>query len=430
MNLRFLAASLLAGSALYSVAASAQGIPTVPVTTDSFSAGRANSSPPAPGTVTVTLRTQLWSDIGYASDSGSVNKAAAGTSKSQGFQVQEFLRMYPKLDGVAANGMQYGGFVQIRQNSGANGASSGSTIYVRNAYSYVGAPSLGKIFVGGAPAALQVMMMGTLEGVDPNGGFNGSSALNFLNARTQPSWLPPDANGTYSANKIVYISPKFAGFDFGASFEPNYAVGASQCAVAGPACSNLASTPGGADFRRNTFDVAARYTGSFGPAAAIVEGGYWGSGAVNNSTGSQVYKGLDVFDAGVQATAYGFLIGVHYDGGAINSGYLPMHVGARKEEAFSGGVQYTHGTITGGVQLINDISAGTYNSTAKYQTGLHETGILFGAAVDYASGATAYATILYAHRHQSGIDLLNAVPGASNNNTDARVFAIGNVFRW
>jgi hypothetical protein len=38
--------------------------------------------------------------------------------------------------------------------------------------------------------------------------------------------------------------------------------------------------------------------------------------------------------------------------------------------------------------------------------------------------------VLYGHRHQSGVDLLNGGGSAFNNTTNARVFAIGNVFRW
>jgi hypothetical protein len=453
MKSRLLAATLSSGVCLFTANAMAQsgGIPSAPVTTDSFGAARVNNpagSTPAPGTVTVTLRTQLWTDIGYTSDSGTVGKAATGLpngSKTGNFQVQEFLRMYPKLDGVAANGLQYGAFVQIRQNSGANGSTAGSAgsatnlgnaLYVRQAYSYIGLPNFGKIYAGQASSALGAFVTGTLESIDVNGGFNGN-APDFQNSRTALSWVVMDANGTYTTNKIVYISPKFAGFDFGASFEPfNSTGGAAQCGQAGAVvnvsstCSQLSSTPGGADLRRNTYDVAARYTGSFGPIAAIVEGGYWGSGVVNNSTGPSLYKGLDSVDGGVQVTAYGFLVGVHYDGGAINSGYQPIHVGAKKEQAIVGGVQYTLGTLTGGIQLMDNITAGTYNSTAKYQTGLHETGFVLGAAWDYASGATAYASVLYGHRHQGGIDLLNAVPGPYNNTTNARVFTVGNVFRW
>lgn len=412
-------ATVIAGAALVTGNALAQGIASVPVTTDSFSPARANSATPAPGTVTVTLRTQAWTDIGYATDSGKNN----GTTKSNTLGVQEFMRLYPKLDGVAANGLQYGAFTQIRMNSGANGATGGSTFYNRNTYSYVGFPTLGKIFAGEASMAITQFMVGTLEGIDVNGGWNGD-APGFLSGGTSLNWLQPEDGGTYTVNRVVYISPKFAGFDFGGSFEPNYSTGATTSGT-------IVSQAGGADTRKNTYDFAARYTGSFGPVAAVIEGGYWGSGVVGNSTGVQRYKGLSVFDVGAQASAFGFLVGAHYDGGTVNSGYQPLLNGAKKESAIIGGVQYTAGTVTGGVQLIDQISAGTYNSL---NSGLHEQGIAIGAGWDYASGATAYATVLYGHRHQSGVDLINGSSFSpltnAHNSTTARVFAIGNVFRW
>ncbi len=424
-------ATVIAATGLVATNALAQGIPSVPVTTDSFSAGRANSAPPAPGTVTVTLRTQLWSDIGYGSDSGSRNTTAAGTSKSQGFQVQEYLRLYPRMDGVAANGLQYGAAAQIRQNSGANGGTAGNTLFVRNAASYIGLPTVGKLYVGQASGALAAFMVGTLEGIDVNGGWNGD-APDFLNGNTQLGWLQPEDGGTYTTNKIVYISPKFAGFDFGASFEPSYATAIDQCGtVANVGCANASSVPGGVQTRKNTFDVGARYTGSFGPAALVVEGGYWGSGVVGNSTTAQAFKGISLIDAGAQVSAYGFLVGIHYDGGTISgNGYQPMRAGTKHEEAFIGGVQYTTGTVTGGVQLISQVSAGNFVSAAGYKGGLKETGVAIGGAWDYASGASAYATLLYGHKHQNNIDLLNGGNSALHNSTDARVVAIGNVFRW
>jgi hypothetical protein len=440
-------ATVIAGTALVAGNALAQGIASVPVTTDSFSAARANSAPPAPGTVTVTLRMQLWTDIGYASDSGNIGKNSSGGtngSKTGGFQVQEYFRMYPKLDGVAANGLQYGAFAQFRQNNGINGSTSGSsgsssnlgnTFYVRNAYSYIGLPTVGKLFAGQASMAITQFMVGTLEGIDTNGGWNGD-APDFLSSNTALSWLQPEDGGTYTTNKLVYISPKFAGFDFGGSFEPFYSTGgAAQCGQAGNAagagtCSQLTSTPGGAATRRNTYDVAARYTGSFGPAAVVVEGGYYGSGVVRNSTGPTVYKGISLFDVGAQVTAFGFLVGAHYDNGTMSASYQPLHTGAKKQSAIIGGVQYTVGTLTGGIQLIDQVSGGTYTTAAAYKGGLNETGFALGGSWDYASGATAYATVLYGHRHQNNADLLNGGNSAFNNTTNARVFAIGNVFRW
>jgi predicted porin len=448
---------LLAATAMFSVgmlASQAQAqMPAQPVTTDSFTAGQvlSGANPPPPGTVTVTLRFRDWTDVGYGSDSGTIGKKADGTpngSKQQNFQVQNFFRIYPRLAGVAANGMTYGAQVQIRQNSGFGGSTGGSsggtpnlgnTLFVRNASVYAGLPTVGTIYAGQASMAITQFMVGTQEDWDgANGGWNGDSP-DFLSSGTSLSWPWPEDGGTYTVNRLVYISPKFSGFDFGFSFEPSYSTGAqgansfSQAGGTtgvggGLSSSILTSTPGGQQLRKNTYDVAARYTGSFGPVAAVIEGGYWGSGVVGNSTTAQLYKGLDLFDMGARFNIGPLEFGAHYDFGTINgAGYQPMRAGTHKENAFVGGAEYTIGQGIVGIQYINSITAGTYVA-AHPHGGLHEQGVAFGGSYAYAPGAEAYLSVLYGVRHQSGADLLNGGTGNFNNTTTARAIGIGNRF--
>lgn len=433
---------LMAATAMFSasmIASHAQAqMPAQPVTTDSFTPGLvlSGANPPPPGSVTVTLRLRDYTDLGYGSDSGTVAKGTNGQPngyKQQNFQILNFIRLYPRLAGTAANGLLYGAQVQLRQNSGAGGSTGGNTLYVRQAGAYIGLPTLGTLWTGQVSGALTQFLVGTQEDWDAgNGGWNGDSPY-LLSAGTVVSWLWPDAGGTYTSNKIVYISPKFAGFDFGVSFEPSYSTGAAGANSNSQATSGgsiLSSAPGGLAVRRNTYDLAARYTGSFGPVAAVLEGGYWGSGVVNNSTGPNLYKGLSVVDLGAKFVINNLEIGAHYDFGTIStSGYQPLRAGEHKESAFIGGAEYKIGQGIVGIQYINSISGGTYVAQSP-GNGLHETGVALGGSYAYAPGAEAYLSILYGVRHQSGADLLNGVAGANNNTTTARAIGIGNRFNF
>jgi len=446
---------LMAATAIFSggmLASHAQAqMPSVPVTTDSFAGTLSGAAAPAPGTVTVTLRFRDWTDIGYGSDSGTIGKGTNGQpngSKQQNFQVQNYFRIYPRLSGTAANGLTYGVQAQIRQNSGYNGSTGGSsgsnpnlgnTLYVRNALSYIGLPTIGTLYAGQASMAITQFMVGTQEDFDAgNGGWNGDSP-DFISGGTALTWPFPEDGGTYTVNRLVYISPKFSGFDFGFSYEPSYSTGAqgansfsqagATTGVAGTSTSSiLTSTAGGQQTRKNTFDVAARYTGSFGPVATVLEGGYWGSGVVNNSTGPTIYKGISLVDMGARFNIGALEFGAHYDFGTVNgSGYQPMRSGTHKENAFIGGAEYTIGQGIIGVQYINSITAGTYVAKTP-GNGLHEVGVAFGGSYAYAPGAEAYISVLYGQRHQAGADLLNGGTGAFNNNTTARAIGIGNRF--
>ncbi len=143
-------------------------MPVQPVTTDSFTAGQVSNgaSPPAPGSVTVTLRVRNYTDIGYGSDTGTNGKGTNGLpngSKNQNFQVLDYIRIYPRLDAVAANGLKYGAQIQIRQNSSATGSTSGNTLYVRQAGAYVSLPTVGTVWAGQVSSALGQFLVGTQE---------------------------------------------------------------------------------------------------------------------------------------------------------------------------------------------------------------------------------------------------------------------------
>jgi hypothetical protein len=245
----------------------------------------------------------------------------------------------------------------------------------------------------------------------------------------------------YTTNKIVYVSPSFSGFDFGASFEPNFST-----AAAGAGISTYTSTPAQTTVRRNMFDNVGRYKGSFGPAAVVLEAGYMGSGVVANSaatTTTAKAKGLSVVDAGATVTFGGLQIGGHYTGGAMNNNYAPLLQGQKNGTNFVGGVSYTMGSVIVGVQYVNELNAGKAltsggavlnSATAKVggSSMLHEVGFGVGGTWDYAPGALVYVSALYGTRHQTGIDLINGNTTSSkfNNSTIARALQIGNVFNF
>jgi len=472
---------LMAATAMFSVGmlashAQAQGMPAQPLTTDDFTAANVSTgaAAPAPGTVTVTLRFKDWTDVGYGSDSGTVGKNPDGTkngSKQQNFQIQNFFRIYPRLSATAANGLSYGVQAEIRQNSGYGGSqfgnasngNPGNSLVINKALAYVSLPTVGTVSVGGAALAMAQFAVGDQTDWDAaNGGWNGDSP-DFVSGGAALSWTEPGNSGTYRTNKIVYVSPKFSGFDFGASFEPSFSVSAqgansfgqagatagvgglttstsgcttittTGCAVSNPGTltsSILTTTPGGQGVRKNSYDFAARYTGSFGAIATTIEGGYWGSGVVGNSTKAQVYKGISLVDVGAKFVIGNLEFGAHYDFGSISGGgYQPKKAGTHNEDAFVGGAEYIIGQGMVGVQYINEISAGGNGSTGT-KNGLHEVGVAFGGSYAYAPGAEAYLSILYGVRHQAGVDLLNGAPGANNNNTTARAVGIGNRFSF
>ncbi len=438
-----LAATAIAGLATAGTA-SAQ-MPNQPVITTNFG-GSATGNFPEPGTVVVRMRARLVVDDGVGSDSNTIQKGnfksgvyvdgLPNGTKQGNLYFSEYARLYPGFDGTAANGLQYGASMEVRQNQGTNlglGAGSGNnTLFWRREGGYIGTPTAGRLWFGQTDAAVGRFMTGTMEAYDYEGGWNGDAPA-FVSGNTQLSWIFPEDGAFYTTSKIVYVSPSFNGFDFGATFEPN-----DSTAQAGAGTSTITSTPGQNTVRRNMFDVVARYKGSFGPAAVVLEAGYIGSGVVANSTATTTTakaKGLSVVDAGATVTFGGLQFGGHYTGGAMNNNNNPLLQGQKNGTNFVGGVSYTMGTVIVGVQYINELNAGRANTTAGAVTNggqmLHEIGYGVGGTWDYAPGALAYVSALYGTRHQAGVDILNGVAGSKfNNSTTARSLQIGNVFNF
>jgi len=437
-----MAATAIAGVAVAMTGTAQAQMPNQPIVSDSFGQNGNGGDYPAPGTVTVRIRARVDVEAGYGTDSGTVGKAGvtnlAGTGqagngyKNQGQFFGSAVRIYPGADGVAANGLKYGGAIELRQSGGGGSGSSGSnTMFVRRSFLYF-AGGWGKVIAGANDGGLgQLINVGALEAFDWTGGLNGSTQ--FLNGGVQPSWTFWENGGAYVYNKITYLTPAFAGFKGGISYEPNTTTNdnGTNANQASGESNTLSSGLTHTANRRNTFEAAVTYGGSFGPAAISAEGGYVGSGVVANSGNffgnEPKAKGLGMWDAGLNITYMGFTVGGHAAGGQVGTNYALLRSGQKNNESFLIGANYQIGTVIFGGHYLNQLSAGSFNVN---NTTLHEIGGAAGAAWDWAPGSTAYVSAVYIDRKQNGIDLLNGGAGTYNNNVVGRYLMVGNVFKW
>jgi hypothetical protein len=442
-----LAATALVAVVAVAAPASAQ-MPNQPVITTAFGASAATGAAAEPGTITVRSVVRLWTEANYGTDSGTVSKNASGQpngSKNSGVYFGSFARWYPGFDGVAANGLKYGVSLQFRQNSGISGSKAGSisgntlgnTFYVRTTEGYVGTPTAGNLYFGETFGAVAKLAVGTMETFDFNGGFNGD-VPGVLSSSVAPNWVFPHGSGNWSYNKLVYISPSYNGFVYGAAFTPNMTSGDTSCtqaSAAAPGCGMAASLPGGAlsgvNKARNVFDVAVQYKGSFGPVAVATTAGYIMSGRVNDSTATAAtvkFKNYGIFDFGAQGTYDGYTLAGHFTTGAVNGNGALIQAGQKNAVAFVGGLQKVMGNVIFGFQYLNELSAGTFQAGRNNM--MHETGVVVGGAWDYAPGAVAYASVIYVQRTQANWDFLNAAAGRFNNRVQGRGVQVGNRFAF
>ena len=346
--------------------------------------GEGTNPPLAPGNVTVRINGRINVYAGFSANSGQspgmVTTSNGGTptasnTKVGNFGMFEYARLYPSMDAMAANGLKYGAGLEIRQDTGAaagggvNGSVSGAsssraTLYFRREMAYVGTDKLGFLRYGATDQPTALFLTGQFENFN-DGGWNGDP--NLVLGNTQPIWPFEDVGNLYTTTKIMYVSPKFFDMiDFGVSFEPGTAnLGAGPGCTWGntsaatvstatgnnaSACDNTSSTSvvNENKRRRNTMDAVVRLRTAAGPVgiAATIGGMYGGSVQYNGTTPSVVlYDGLQVFDAGLQATYGGFAVGGHFIYGRDNGQWNLAPKGSPDELAWLVGTSYAFGTV-------------------------------------------------------------------------------------
>lgn len=436
--------------------------------------GAPNSSLPSndndPGSVKVFLRGRMWFDAEVLGDSND----RAGGNKTNPMIFGSFARLYPSFEGVTANGLKYGAFLEVRQtgiisststgvtanNTGPGGNASNQALIFRRETGYLGG-SWGTVRFGATDAVMGLFMTGTFENFDNGGSWNGDM---LFNSNTDVTWPFPENSGSYSNEKIVYLSPSFSGFDFGISFEPN-SVGsgeanngaASSGAPRLTGLSGIAFAGGGTlggvsqlQRPRNTVEVAGRYQGNIGPAAVTVAVSGFNSALVSNSgltgtagNGSPQYKfktpnGIDI---GATVAFGGLAVGGNYYTGAVNPNgtrnEAPVIAGGTNAQAFVLGTSYAFGSFIVGANYLNVLRQGfnaqdqasgtTVGSVGK----MREWGIDIGGTYGWGPGAALSASYYYGERHQNGINVAaGGGAGKVGNNTHAQGIVLTQFFNW
>jgi len=451
-------------------------------------AAQAQTTSPAPGTIVVTLGGRFRAYVGSIAQSDGNGLTSVTTytdtssvvtttnAKTNSAGIYEYLRLYPGFDGLTTNGIKYGVAAEIRQDNvdGAGGGSVGSVsaqdralgaLYVRRDYGYIGTKELGTVRVGTIDGATSLVQVGTFDS-GPNafndGGWNGDLRYTVLSG-LMLNWAFASSGNYYATNKIVYLSPKIAGFDLVASFEPN-TVGAnidqgsangadsnsasldssSICTtttVAATKAVTISCSNGDGARRRNTYDIAGRYTGSFGDLAVIGTASYVGSGqveyngyAVPPGKSTLLYQGLSVADFGLSTTYAGLTVAGNYQTGKFNGEWSLLPDGLHDSTAWTFGTKYAIGPYQLGASYYGYDSAGKVGLSSS--TGLDEygyraeRGISAGGTYTLTKNLSFMLSYLYGQRSQAGYDFDTGAAGTLHNRVQVQAIALGTSFTW
>jgi hypothetical protein len=427
---------------------------------------------PTPGTIVIHLGGKIEVDMAAIWTSASTqqggNGGILGSAKLNPITFGALFRLHPGIDGMATNGLRYGASVEIRENFPGSAAqqtaalspapsgstySSSQTLFVRRAFTYIAADTVGLLRFGSTDGVLglfdnctftsqcwaaseDIFNAGQIQGQGPAG----PTGIPMV-------WLV-GAGAEYGNVKAVYLSPQFFGFDFGVQYAPSMGNGYSACAsvlplggstsvggvitnTAAPTTANnnqaattCNQTTTGFDPTRwyNQVGVGVRYQGSFGPvdvgAFAFYEAAskesFFGpsvSARLTTGTGGAATTGTRYDNLSfVSAAAYvkanlpigSITAAVDYIGGALNGQLAMRPTGGAPEQAILTGVTFNNGPLTLGASVGFIDSQGAAQLTHVSQR--HEFEVAFGGNYNLAPGLYLVGSYMYMMRHQGGFD--------------------------
>ncbi|MEK9755394.1 MAG: porin [Rhodospirillaceae bacterium] len=256
---------------------------------------------------------------------------SAGRGRGYNFNVNE-TEVHVNASNTADNGIKYG--VSIEFNAGG-----GDTTVADEVWAFIDSEVWGRIEMGDQDDATNVMQVGSWNAHKGWGGPIGGLAMpsnwgtlggETLNMRAD--WQPLTTN---DETKVVYFSPRFEGFQIGASLTPDTGEISGQPATL--------DTDNDGDWN-NVMDIGVNYAGKFDEVGVGFSIGYqWGEGE-SASGASHVEEDLEILGIGGRVDFAGFTIGAHYrDYGDTGLTSANARLGADQGTQWSVGVGYGAG---------------------------------------------------------------------------------------
>jgi hypothetical protein len=338
-------------------------------------------------------------------------------------------------------------------SSGTSSFNQQNTLYVRQAWAYIGTDQLGIIRIGQGFSSNSLMQTGLNDEFD-DGGWVAFGASGPYPSAVAPTWPWADSGNEYQAARIGYLSPVVAGFDLTTTFAPNNlpmfnsATCSSATAYAGCISQSSSNLPSDIARYRNEFEIGLRYRNSFGPVGLAVSG-VWthsattsagpftpamataspASAALGNPGNILSYNGLNIGMVGAEVSLFKYLaVGGNVLFGAYNGQWgmqnNPVCVSATVCQnsktmaiAWVGGARYTipQAPMTFGGSYFNY----KYQGQPGLPTQRVSQGIDVGATYGLGPGAVVVAEYLWGQNTQGSFNFLSGQdtgPAAALNN--------------
>ncbi|MBO6784423.1 MAG: porin, partial [Alphaproteobacteria bacterium] len=278
--------------------------------------------------MSVSLSGTLWFAIALVDED-----VSAGEGRGYKFKVNE-TEVHVKAENTADNGIKYG--VEIELNGGGSDGSAAD-----ESYAYLDSDQWGRLELGDNDDASNRMQLGSWNAHKGLGGpfgglgmlLTGWESLGGDNLVARADWQPLTSG---DSTKMTYFTPRFAGFQLGASLTPDSGVQAGTADLFG-------ETDNDGDFE-NTVGLGANYVGKFdevGIGLSVV--GEFGDDE-STSGSDQAQEDLEIWGIGGKVDFAGFTFGAHWrDYGDTNLTNAVANAGGDGGDQWSVGLGYQAG---------------------------------------------------------------------------------------
>jgi predicted porin len=408
----------------------------------------AAAAAPQPGfSVSVTGRLRFHGAIisqdGKSADAGVTQSGVAvGGAKLSNFDFNTYGRVRVDMSGRNADGIIYGGRLEVRHAPQAEPPSSNAPLFFRVANGFIGTPTLGQIrFGSNGVLAVPNMYVGHIMGSIATGLLDGDFG-DFIyqgqrGAIANSFWYSSTGNMN-RATGIGYYSPQFFGFDFGVSYAANEFGFLGGCGSSGAAifqCDRISTVTRNDDHRlRNIIDVMLRYRGTFGPVGVAASGGLRTADMTNAVTPATARKNPTVGIVGAEVTFAGFTVGGISTFGSANRGFASGSLALPKTKTVNDdndgmfswqlGARYTFGPFTVGAAYHELRSEGRTDVPANQK----DRGFGIGGSYALGPGISLFAEYINSsvrERGRTAANDFNSLQLSARDKFNAQVFLLG-----
>lgn len=339
---------------------------------------------------------------------GPTENVATGRNARSRTDMRNDLELHVFVDGRAANGMTYGAVLEFQMDN--NNVGSGHMVDMDEAYGFISFPNVGTLRFGQEDNAASLLQVRPPASQSLGGD---GEWWRFINNTGLPSssnmYLLSGINDGNDATKVIYLSPQFAGFDFGLSYGANQSEGRRTDAQRDRLTAE------------NEWAAAIRYRGTFGAVGVAAGFGAMSADAPRlNADGTPIaIRGQQIiaYTAGAAIRAYGFAFGGEFTWGQYNGtvGRNALASGLDDSYHYMLGASYTLGPVVFGAvfgQAFQDNGTRVTRNAAGAVTSIRDiedrTHTLWGVGAAYN---LAPGLILYAYyNHINDENVANVTP--------------------